>query len=190
MIWKRVFDVILSILLLLLLFIPIFIIWVITCVCLKSNGLFLQTRVGQFGKPFVMYKIKTLLPNKNKRTKWGNYLRESKIDELPQLINVLKGDMSIVGPRPDIEGYYDLLKGEAKVLLNLKPGLTSEAALKYINEEKLLKLKKQPKLYNDNIIFPDKIKMNLHYYQTRSFLVDLNIILKTIITYVKKNYNE
>ena len=186
MIWKRIFDLLLSCFLLFILFVPMIFVWFITSLHYKSNGLFLQTRIGQFGKPFVMYKIKTLSTYKQSRTKWGDFLRASKIDEIPQLINVIKGDMSIVGPRPDVEGYYDLLEGENKILLNLKPGLTSEAALKYFNEEKILSSKKQSKIYNNNVIFPDKIKMNLHYYQRRSLLVDLKIILKTIAVYIKR----
>jgi len=111
---------------------------------------------------------------------FGKFLRKSKIDELPQLFNVLVGDMSFVGPRPDIPGYYDILTGEARKILELKPGLTSEASLKYYDEDSLLAQQEDPLLYNDTILFPDKVYMNLHYYYNRSFLGDLKIILKTI----------
>ena len=111
---------------------------------------------------------------------FGKFLRKSKLDELPQLLNIIKGDMSVVGPRPDIPGYYDLLEGENRKILELKPGLTSEASIKYRNEEELLQSAINSKQYNDEIIFPDKVKMNLNYYYNYNLLIDLKIILKTI----------
>ncbi|WP_298515411.1 sugar transferase [uncultured Kordia sp.] len=180
MIGKRIFDVVLSFVLLVILFLPICILWIVTSISFQSNGFFLQTRIGQHGKPFTIYKYKTLFESSQKTSKWGAFLRKTKIDELPQLINILKGNMSFVGPRPDVPGYYDILEGENRKILKLKPGITSEAALKYISEEQLLASQENPKQYNDQVIFPDKIKMNLYYYHTRSFLVDLKILLKTI----------
>ncbi|MFK7747155.1 MAG: sugar transferase [Kordia sp.] len=180
MIGKRIFDIILSFTLLVVLLVPMFLLWIVTTVTLQSNGLFLQTRIGQHGKSFTMFKYKSLFANGKKTSKWGIFLRKTKLDELPQLLNILIGEMSFVGPRPDLPGYYDLLEGENRKILTLKSGMTSEAALKYINEEQLLASKKDPKQYNDEVIYPDKIKMNLHYYHTRSFLVDLKIILQTI----------
>lgn len=114
----------------------------------------------------------------------GKILRKYKFDELPQLINILKGDMSVVGPRPDIPGYYDKLTGVEKRILYLKPGLTSLAAIKYKNEEQLLELKENPSYYNDEIIFPDKVKMNLEYQEKQSFFYDLKIILLTFKTFL------
>jgi lipopolysaccharide/colanic/teichoic acid biosynthesis glycosyltransferase len=102
---------------------------------------------------------------------------------LPQLWNVLKGDMSFVGPRPDVAGYYDVLQGEAKKILELKPGITSEASLKYKNEEMLLVQQDNPLHYNDTVIFPDKVRLNLAYYYNRSFLGDITIILVTVFRY-------
>jgi lipopolysaccharide/colanic/teichoic acid biosynthesis glycosyltransferase len=180
MIGKRIFDVILSLTILVLLIVPMCVLWLITSVVFQSNGLFLQTRIGQYGKPFTMYKYKTLFDTEKKTARWGAFLRKTKIDELPQLLNILKGDMSFVGPRPDLPGYYDLLEGENRKILELKPGITPEAALKYINEEQLLAAQENPLQYNDEVIYPDKIKMNLHYYYTRSFLVDLKILLQTV----------
>lgn len=113
-------------------------------------------------------------------SKIGEFLRSYKLDELPQFFNVLKGDMSVVGPRPDLQGYYDLLEGENREILQLKPGLTSPAALKYSNEKQLLEKQKFPLLYNDNNIFPDKVRMNLDYNYQRSFWGDLIIILETV----------
>lgn len=146
----------------------------------KSNPIFQQTRVGQYGKYFKVYKFKTIRED-GRPDELLKLLRKTKIDELPQLINILKGDMSLVGPRPDIPGYYDKLKNEDRLVLRLKPGLTGHASLKYANEEDLLSLQDDPLRYNDEIIFPKKIKLNLHYYQNVSLLFDLKIILKTIL---------
>ena len=177
---KRLFDLISS-LLGLLLFSPIIIlIFIISSLDTRSSGWFIQNRIGQYGQIFKIYKIKTLQPKTKNISSWGRFLRKSKLDELPQLFNILIGDMSFVGPRPDIPGYYDLLQGEERKILNLKPGLTSEASIKYKDEEELLARQKDPLEYNDHIIFPDKVKMNLKYYYQRSFWGDLKIICKTI----------
>lgn len=144
----------------------------------KSFGLYSQQRIGQNAKPFTIYKLRTM---RNVRvTRMGRFLRKTKIDELPQLINILKGDMSFVGPRPDVSGYYDQLIADDRKVLKLKPGLTSLAAIKYRNEEELLKTQPKPLIYNDQIIFPDKIKMNLEYLEKRSFWYDVKIILLTL----------
>lgn len=185
MIAKRVFDVFFSSILLILLAVPMLVFWIISSINFLSNGLFIQTRIGQYAKPFTIYKYKTLYLNQSKYSKWGSFLRKTKIDELPQLLNILKGDMSFVGPRPDLPGYYDTLSGENKLLLNLKPGLTSEAALKYSNEEQILASQQCAKEYNDKVIYPDKIKMNLHYYYNRNFSLDLKIIFKTVLNVIK-----
>ena len=111
---------------------------------------------------------------------FGRWLRKSKLDEIVELINVLKGEMSLVGPRPDVAGYADKLTGEDKKVLELKPGITGPASLKYINEEELLAKTDNPKKYNDEIIYPDKVKINLEYYYKRTFWGDIRIILKTI----------
>lgn len=111
---------------------------------------------------------------------FGKWLRRTKIDEIVELINVLKGDMSLVGPRPDVKGYADILEGEDRKILELRPGITGPASLKYINEEEILAQVENPKLYNDTIIFPDKVKINLEYYYNRTFWEDIRIILHTI----------
>lgn len=111
---------------------------------------------------------------------YGRFLRKYKLDELPQLLNILIGDMSFVGPRPDIPGYYDKLIGEDRKILELKPGLCSRAAIKYFNEDEELRLHENPLEYNNNVIFPDKVKMNLNYYYKQSFWEDLCIMWKTI----------
>lgn len=179
--WKKnIFDRTLA-LVLVLFFLPFFfVIYLIVFVDTQSFGIFVQKRVGQYGKLFNIYKFKTLHPVTRNISRLGKFLRKSKIDELPQLLNILKGEMSFVGPRPDIEGYYDKLIGEDRRVLQLKPGLTSEASLKYQNEEYLLGQQENPLQYNDEVLFPDKVKLNLEYLEKLSFKEDLKVVFKTI----------
>jgi lipopolysaccharide/colanic/teichoic acid biosynthesis glycosyltransferase len=147
----------------------------------KQSGFFLQKRIGRFGIPFTIYKIRTFgLSTEQPVSRFGSFLRNSKLDELPQLWNIFLGDMTFVGPRPDVVGYYDLLEGENKLVLKLKPGLTSLASIKYANEDELLLNQEDALLYNDEVIFPDKVKMNLEYYYDHSLFGDIKIIWKTI----------
>lgn len=113
-------------------------------------------------------------------TPLGEKIRKFKLDELPELWNILKGDMSFVGPRPDMPEYADRLKGEERKILELRPGLTGPATLKYADEEELLATVPDPRNYNDEVIWPDKVRINLEYYYNRSFFGDLVIIFKTI----------
>ncbi|MEW5676316.1 sugar transferase [Flavobacterium enshiense] len=175
---KRLFDIVFSFTGIVLLSWLLLLFWVVAAVDTCSNGFFFQKRVGQYGKLFTIYKLRTM--RNGEISVVGAFLRNMKIDELPQLFNVLKGDMSIVGPRPDLEGYYDVLQGEERKVLDLRPGLTSEASIKYFNEEALLKLQPNPLQYNDEVLFPDKVKMNLEYYYKKSFWLDLKIIFRTI----------
>lgn len=151
---------------------------IIAALSTRSSGIFTQIRIGKHAKPFTIYKLKTM--NNGKVTRIGKWLRKSKIDELPQLINILKGDMSFVGPRPDVPGYYDKLTGEDRKVLLLKPGITSLATIKYRNEEQLLAQQENPLQYNDEVIFPDKVRMNLDYLEKKSFWYDFKIIILTI----------
>lgn len=177
---KRIFDIVFSLVALLITGWFLMICYVIATVETQSNGMFLQRRVGQFGKVFTIFKLKTIHPSTSQVTFFGRFFRKYKIDELPQFFNVLLGNMSVVGPRPDIEGYYDQLQGESRKILELKPGLTSEASIKYYNEDQLLEQQENPLIYNDTVLFPDKVKMNLEYYYHHNLAVDLNIIFKTI----------
>ena len=179
------FDFLFSFFLLIFISWIIIILWTIASLETKSNGLFFQNRIGQFGKIFRIYKIKTLHDHTKEISKYGKFLRKSKLDELPQLLNIVKGEMSFVGPRPDIAGYYDLLEGENRKVLELKPGLTSKASIKYHNEEEILRNTDNPLEYNDTVIFPDKVKMNLNYYYNHSFYRDIEIICKTLFRYKK-----
>lgn len=178
---KRAFDLIFSFTALLLFGWVIVIGFIVASIDTLSNGLFTQKRIGQYGVPFTIYKLKTIRPKTTTISPVGKLLRKSKIDELPQLFNVLFGTMSFVGPRPDIPGYYDKLEGDYRKILALKPGITCEASIKYANEELILEKQENPLQYNDTVIFPDKVQMNLTYYHTRTFLGDLNILLKTIL---------
>ncbi len=177
---KRFFDILFSFFFLIIVFPILIITWIFACLDTSSNGIFLQKRIGQFGKPFLIYKLKTIQSKTNKVSKIGAFLRRFKLDELPQFLNVLQGNMSVVGFRPDIPGYYDTLEGEQRLILNLKPGLTSMAALKYANEDAILEQQKNPLKYNDEVIFPDKVKMNLNYYYNRTFWGDIKIIFQTV----------
>lgn len=177
--WKALMDYSLA-LIMVVLFMPVFIILVIlTSIDTGFPGIFMQKRVGQEGKLFVIYKFQTYHSQTSQKSNFGKWMRKTKLDEFPQLFNILKGEMSFVGPRPDISGYYDILRGDDRLILGLKPGLTSEAGIKYRNEEMLLKSQSEPLKFNDEVLFPDKVKMNLEYYHQLSFRTDILILLKT-----------
>lgn len=184
---KRIFDIVFSLFALILFIIPLVILFIFSSLDTNSNGIFIQERVGQFGKIFKMFKLKTIRSDAS-ISLFGSFLRKFKIDELPQFWNVFIGDMSIVGPRPDISGYYDLLVGYERNVLKLKPGITSSASLKYVNEEAILQQQPNPLEYNDTVIFKDKVKMNLEYYHKNSLMIDLTIIFKTIKKTVLINF--
>ena len=157
----------------------------------EGKVLFRQKRVGKNGKLFTMYKFRTMLSDpvkdvsvsaaeKSRITPLGSKLRKYKLDELPELWNVLTGDMTFVGPRPDVPGYADVLTGDSRSILKLRPGITGPASLKYRNEEDLLEKIDNKLEYNNNVIYPDKIRINLYYYKNYSFIKDLQMILCTI----------
>ena len=151
----------------------------ITAIDTKSNGFFLQERIGQYGKKFTIYKLRTLHSQTHQLSCWGKFLRNYKIDEFPQLLNIIKGDMTFVGPRPDVPGYADLLEGDDRKILLLKPGITGLASLKYRNEETLLASMPNPQEYNETIIYPDKVRLNLLYLKNKSIWLDLKICFFT-----------
>lgn len=159
-----------------------FTVLLITAIDTQSNGFFCQVRIGQYGKKFTIYKLRTLHSKTHQLSCWGKFLRNSKLDELPQLLNIIKGDMTLVGPRPDVPGYADLLIGEDREILKLKPGITGPASIKYRNEEALLASVPNPQEYNDTILYPDKVRINLLYLKKRSFLLDLKICYYTFVS--------
>ena len=188
---KRIFDVILSLVGLLFTWWIIFTAWVIATIETKSNGFFIQTRVGKDGKLFQVIKIKTMKKiqgvdttitssNDVRITKSGKFFRNTKIDELPQLWNVLIGDMSFVGPRPDVPGYADKLDDNDKIVLSIRPGITGPASIKYKNEEEILSNQDNPKGYNDTVIWPDKVRLNKEYIKNWSLKKDIEYIIKTV----------
>lgn len=190
---KYLFDKIMALIGMVILFPFMFIIFIIHKIVMpKGKFLFLQERIGQYGKPFKIYKIRTMksdgddndvfvtTANDDRILPFGKFLRKTKLDEIVELVNVLKGEMSLVGPRPDVAGYADKLTGDDRKILELRPGITGPASLKYINEEELLAKVDDPKKYNDEVIYPDKVKINLEYYYNRTFWGDFKIIFNTI----------
>ena len=188
---KRIFDIFLSLIGIIFTFWIMLIAFIVSSLETKSFGLFIQKRVGQEGKLFNVFKIKTMnsisgidttvtTVNDMRITKSGKFFRDNKIDELPQLFNVLFGSMSFVGPRPDVEGYADKLEGEDRVLLSVRPGITGPASIKYKDEEKLLAKQKNPKEYNDKVIWVDKVKINIDYIKNWSLKKDIEYIIKTV----------
>lgn len=143
--------------------------------------IFKQIRIGKNGVPFVLYKLRSIPKRAQTPNAWGKFLRKTKLDELPQLFNILKGEMVIIGPRPDIPGYADKLQGEDRILLSVKPGITGLASLKYRNEEYMLANQTNPLQYNDEVIWPDKVRINKWYIQNRTFGIDLQILFYTFI---------
>ena len=215
MILKFVFDKVVSLVGLivlspLLLIVALLIKW-------KMPGpiLFCQQRIGRYGEIFTVYKFRTMTvkaeasvasrnseatsiasQEQNRITPLGEKLRRYKLDELPELWNVLKGDMSFVGPRPDVPGYADQLQGEDREVLLLRPGITGPASLKYRNEEDILEAVDEAlqkgrsglpmgittvQEYNDNVIYPDKVRLNRYYLHHYSFIKDIKMIVCTVL---------
>ena len=188
---KRLFDFSLALIGLFFLFPVMIVIGILIKIKMPGPILFRQKRVGQHGELFTMVKFRTMKINhggntisvkgESRITPLGSKLRKYKLDELPELWNVIFGEMSFVGPRPDVPGYADQLQGEDRNILLLKPGITGPASMKYSNEEEILALQKDPKHYNDTVIFPDKVRINLEYLKRRSLLMDLEFIFLTVL---------
>lgn len=187
---KRTFDLLCSFIGLVLSGWLILLAWLLASIETKSNGFFIQKRVGRYGKLFYVIKIRTMYKSdevgttvttkEDKRISFtGRFFRKTKIDELPQLLNVLVGHMSFVGPRPDVPGFADTLEGKDRQILSLRPGITGPASIKYHNEEVLLADHENPEQYNRDVIFPDKVKINLSYIENYSFWNDIHYIWKT-----------
>lgn len=162
---------------------PILILIIISTIDTRKYGVFKQKRVGENGSFFVIFKIRTINENQ-KISRLAKFLRRTKIDEIPQLFNILFGDMSFVGPRPDLIGFADRLKGEDKIILTIKPGLTGPSSIKYFDEEKILK-ETENKEKIITTFWKDKIKINKDYILNYSFCKDIYYLLKTIQNVVK-----
>lgn len=188
---KRVFDFTAALFGMLLLWPLLFVIAILMKIYMPGPIFFTQKRVGQHGKLFTMIKLRTMKVNhggnsisvkgESRITPLGATMRKYKLDELPGLWNVFRGDMSFVGPRPDVPGYADKLEGDDRKVLLLKPGITGPASMKYSNEEEILALQDDPVKYNDEVIYPDKVRINLAYLKHQSFCLDLKIIIYTVL---------
>lgn len=189
---KRIFDIFFSSVGLVIFFPLIVICWVIAAIDTRSNGFFIHKRIGRHGRIIKVCKIKTMYASSSERspiasnnissiTRSGAFFRKYKLDELPQLFNVLSGSMSIVGPRPDVPNYADQLKGSDRIILQLRPGITGPASIKYKDEEAILAAVEDPVLYNDTVIWPDKVRINKEYYNKYSLLADVKYIIHTFL---------
>ena len=190
---KRIFDLI-SCLTGFVILLPVFLIVAIWIACDSRGGVFYkQVRVGRYGKDFKLYKFRSMRVGADKAglltvggrdpriTSSGYFIRKYKIDELPQLINVLKGDMSLVGPRPEVSKYVDLYTVEQRKVLNVLPGITDVASIKYRDENNILAKQSDPEKYYIEYIMPDKLKLNIEYINSRTIAKDIVMIVKTII---------
>lgn len=190
---KRLFDIMFSVFVLLLL-LPFFVIIIILIKISSQGGIFfIQKRVGKNFREFNMYKFRTMKPDSEKSglltignndvriTKVGNFLRKYKLDELPQFINVLKGDMSVVGPRPEVKKYVDLYNEKEKRILSIRPAITDNASVAFSNESEILAKYSNPEEAYIKEIMPQKLKIYLNYVEHRSFLSDLKILYTTFI---------
>lgn len=190
---KRSFDLVLAMIGLLLTWWIILLAYVAASIDTGQNGFFAQVRIGQYGRPFKVLKIRTMRDDLSRTTTvtrtddpritpLGRFLRKTKIDELPQLINVLLGQMSFVGPRPDVPGFADQLAGDDQVILTLRPGITGPATLAFRNEEELLAEQADPETYNLQVIYPEKVRLNRQYIENYRFMSDLRYIYLTILS--------
>lgn len=193
MICKRIFDIVFSLTGILLLS-PLFVIISILILIDSSGAIFYkQIRIGKNGKKFGLLKFRTMRPDSDKKglitvggkdprvTRVGHFLRKYKLDELPQLFNILLGDMSFVGPRPEVEKYVELYDEKQLKVLDVKPGLTDYASLAYINESDILGQSDDPEKTYIEEVMPDKLKLNLEYINDQSFTTDMKVIGKTIL---------
>lgn len=201
MIAKYLFDRIMAFVGLIVLSPVLLVVWMLIRVKMPDGpAVFTQKRVGKDGKLFTMYKFRSMsahhsgstvsVAGESRITPLGAKLRRYKLDELPELWNVLIGDMSFVGPRPDVPGYADKLEGDDRRVLQLRPGITGPASLKYRDEEILLASQANPQEFNDKVIYPDKVRINLYYLDHYSFLADIKMIFATVLGKQIKYNNE
>ena len=187
---KRTFDIFFSTLGLIVFIIPLTFAFICASLDTGMNGFYKQERIGRYGKKFNIFKIRTMKNikgvettittlNDERITKLGRVFRKFKIDELPQLINVLIGNMSFVGPRPDVEGFADKLLGDDRLILTVRPGITGPASIKYKNEEKLLSISDDIEIFNQKI-FNDKVMINKKYIKEWTLIKDIKYIIVSI----------
>lgn len=189
---KRALDLVASASGLVLLAPIILVAWVVASLDARANGFFRQERVGRNGECFTAVKIRTMRASAEgstvtvkgdpRITRSGRFFRRLKIDEMPQLWNVLTGKMSMVGPRPDVPGFADTLTGDHRIILTVRPGITGPATLKYRDEEAILQAVSDPEDYNARVIFPDKVQINVNYVQDYSLWTDMKILWQTLFS--------
>ena len=188
---KRIFDIVSSLIVLLVLFPILMIIGLLVALGSKGGAFYSQERIGKNGRVFRLLKFRSMRAGSDKKgqltigndsrvTGIGKFLRKSKLDELPQLLNVLQGDMSVVGPRPEVQRYVSLYSAEQLKVLSVKPGLTDLASIEYIDEQKILGQAEDPDKEYVEVVMPAKLALNLEYIERRSFRYDLRLIFKTI----------
>jgi lipopolysaccharide/colanic/teichoic acid biosynthesis glycosyltransferase len=190
MLFKRTFDILASFFGLIILSPLLLVAGLLVRFSSEGPVLFRQERTGRHGIPFTIYKFRTMfvdhggssvsVKGEKRITPIGAVLRKFKIDEFPELWNILIGDMSFVGPRPDMPEYAARLQGKQREILTVRPGLTSPASIKYAREEELLSLVPDPQKHFDEVIWPDKTRMNLEYIKRRNFIGDIVLILRTV----------
>ena len=201
MILKFIFDRFMAFIGLLFLWPVLLVVAVLVKVKMPGGPIrFVQQRVGKDGKLFACHKFRTMsiehhgssvsVAGEERITPLGAKLRKYKLDELPELWDVLIGNMSFVGPRPDVPGYADQLQGEDRIILSLRPGITGAATLKYRKEEELLATVEDPVKYNDEVIYPDKVRINRYYAEHYSFIKDIHMIFCTVLGKHMKYNNE
>jgi lipopolysaccharide/colanic/teichoic acid biosynthesis glycosyltransferase len=195
--FKRIFDILFSFIGLMILVVPFLIIGLIILLDSKGGVFYKQVRVGKDGKDFTLLKFRSMQPDAdkiglltvggrdNRITRIGYFIRKYKIDELPQLINVLKGEMSMVGPRPEVRKYVNLYNQEQLKVLSVKPGITDYASIIFRNENEILGKAEDPERTYIDKIMQEKLKLNLKYIKEQGFLTDIKIILKTIVKVLK-----
>ena len=188
---KYIFDRLMALIGLLFLWPVLLIVAILIKIKMPGPVLFVQKRVGRNAQLFNCHKFRSMTVGHNgssvsvageaRITPLGAKLRKYKLDELPELWDVLVGNMSFVGPRPDVPGYADKLQGDDRIVLTLRPGITGPATLKYRNEEELLATVKDPQQYNDTVIYPDKVRINRYYAEHYSFIKDIQMIFCTVL---------
>jgi lipopolysaccharide/colanic/teichoic acid biosynthesis glycosyltransferase len=189
---KRCFDLIVSLLAVLVLSPLLVIVYLMIRVGSRDSAFFCQERMGKKGKLFQMIKFRTMSQdkaeerfqftpgNRQRVTRMGKLLRKTKLDELPALINVIRGEMSLVGPRPEVPKYTKLYQRENLKVLSMRPGITDSASIKYRHEEEMLAKRESPVRFYEEEILPDKLRLGLDYVNSISFLGDVRIILGTL----------
>jgi lipopolysaccharide/colanic/teichoic acid biosynthesis glycosyltransferase len=194
---KRIFDIFFSLIVLAILSPILFVVVLLILSDSKGGAFFHQIRVGKDGVEFKLHKFRTMKPasensgqltvgmRDSRITKVGYYLRKSKLDEMPQLWNILVGEMSVVGPRPEVPKYVALYNAQQRLVLTVKPGLTDYASIKYVKENEILEKSSNPEQTYIDEIMPEKLALNIQYIREKSMLVDLKIIINTALAIIR-----